>query len=112
MARLYSNENFPVPVVEELRLLGHDVLTSHEADKSNAGIEDDEVLAYAVSLDRAVITHNRNHFKKLHNSTGNHKGIVICSVDRDFTALAHRIHEKIKDRKKLDKILISITKEG
>ena len=27
MARLYTNENFPVPVAEELRRLGHDVLT-------------------------------------------------------------------------------------
>jgi hypothetical protein len=27
MARLYSNENFPLPVVEELLRLGHDVLT-------------------------------------------------------------------------------------
>lgn len=28
MALLYSNENFPRRVVEELRRLGHDVLTS------------------------------------------------------------------------------------
>jgi hypothetical protein len=27
MARLYTNENFPRPAAEELRLLGHDVLT-------------------------------------------------------------------------------------
>ena len=27
MARMYSNENFPVPVVEALRALGHDVVT-------------------------------------------------------------------------------------
>lgn len=26
MARLYADENFPLPVVEELRRLGHDVL--------------------------------------------------------------------------------------
>ena len=31
MARLYANENFPLPVVEELRHLGHDVLTMQEA---------------------------------------------------------------------------------
>jgi hypothetical protein len=31
MARLYSNENFPLPVVEKLRALGHDVLTVQEA---------------------------------------------------------------------------------
>ena len=28
MARLYANENFPLPVVNELRRLGHDVLTT------------------------------------------------------------------------------------
>lgn len=31
MARFYSNENFPLPVVERLRALGHDVLTTYEA---------------------------------------------------------------------------------
>jgi len=31
MARLYSNENFPLPVVERLRALGQDVLTTQEA---------------------------------------------------------------------------------
>lgn len=30
MARLYANENFPLPAVEELRRLGHDVLTTYE----------------------------------------------------------------------------------
>lgn len=31
IARLYSNENFPLPVVAALRGFGHDVLTSHSA---------------------------------------------------------------------------------
>jgi hypothetical protein len=35
MARFYSDENFPLPVVEELRKLGHDVLTIHEAGQAN-----------------------------------------------------------------------------
>ncbi len=35
MARIYANENFPLPVVEELRRLGHDVVTSLES--GNAG---------------------------------------------------------------------------
>jgi len=35
MARLYANENFPLPVVEALRRLGHDVLTiQHKGDLS------------------------------------------------------------------------------
>ncbi len=40
MARLYSDENFPFEVVEHLRAQGHDVLTTHDAGKSNQGIED------------------------------------------------------------------------
>jgi hypothetical protein len=35
MARLYSNENFPLPVVEKLRELGHDVLTIQETGMSD-----------------------------------------------------------------------------
>jgi Domain of unknown function (DUF5615) len=33
MALLYGDENFDYPVVEHLRLLGHDVLTVQEAGK-------------------------------------------------------------------------------
>ena len=29
MAQIYADENFPLPAVEALRTLGHDVLTSH-----------------------------------------------------------------------------------
>ena len=40
MASLYSNENFPKRVVEELRRLGHDVLTSYETGRGNQRIPD------------------------------------------------------------------------
>lgn len=62
MAKLYANENFPLEVVQRLRELGHDVLTTHEVGKSNRGIEDDEVLHFAVSEGRCVITINRKDF--------------------------------------------------
>ena len=51
MARLYSDEDFSLPVVEELRNLGHDVLTAQEAGRSNQGISDSRVLAFAISSD-------------------------------------------------------------
>ena len=35
MARLYANENFPFPVVEELRRLGHNVLPFKKPEKAN-----------------------------------------------------------------------------
>jgi hypothetical protein len=61
IARLYSNENFPLPVVIALRALGHDVLTSFDAGKANDAIPDDEDLTFATTNGRAVLTHNRQH---------------------------------------------------
>src|SRR4051794_30889178 len=56
MAILYADEDFYVPVAEELRLLGHDVVCVHEVGRK--GNPDPDVLAYAVSQGRAVLTCN------------------------------------------------------
>lgn len=64
MAQLYSNENFPLPVVEHLRSLRHDVLTTLDAGKANQAVPDAEVLNFARSQNRAVLTLNRRHFIK------------------------------------------------
>ena len=66
MARLYANENFPLPVVEALRALGHDVLTVQESGEAEKALPDEEVLAFAVAQARAVLTLNRKHFVRLH----------------------------------------------
>ena len=93
MARLYANENFPLPVVNELRRLGHDVLTTQDTGKAEQAIPDEEVLEYAASQKRAVITLNRKHFVQLHRRESDHSGIIVCTFDRDFTAQAQRIHD-------------------
>src|SRR5262245_32436384 len=59
LASLYANENFPRQVVEALRRLGHDVLTSQEAGNAGRGVPDEVVLAFAVRTGRAVVTLNR-----------------------------------------------------
>ena len=66
MARLYADENFPLPVVGFLRTFGHDVLTAKEAGKANQRIPDEDVLAFAFSNERAILTRNRRHFIRLH----------------------------------------------
>lgn len=66
MARLYSNENFPLPVVEELRRLGHDVLTIQETGQVGQAMSDEAVLAFARAEGRALLTLNRKHFIRLH----------------------------------------------
>lgn len=54
MLNLYADEQFPLPVVKLLRAFGHNVLTVQEAGKAGLGIPDPEVLAFAISNDRAV----------------------------------------------------------
>jgi len=96
MARLYADEDFPFPVVEELRRLGHDVVTVHQAGRGNQGIDDPDVLADATADGRAVLTHNHPDFKRLHRSGQPHAGIVSCTQDStDPVGLAQRIHAAI-----------------
>ena len=54
MARFYSNENFPMPVAEELRRLGHDVLTIQETGKAGQSMPDEDVLAFAAQEKRIL----------------------------------------------------------
>jgi hypothetical protein len=107
MARLYSDENIPLQTVEELRRLSHDVLTAQEAGKANQRIS---VLATAIQLKRAVLSHNRWDYIRLHSKSPNHCGIVVCSKNTDFIALARRIHDAIVANEPLDDKLIRVTK--
>ena len=59
VARLYADENMPLPVVEELRRLGHDVLTMFEDGKANQRYPDASVLQDAATHERVVVTLNR-----------------------------------------------------
>jgi len=93
---LYANENFPLPVVEELRRLGHDVLTLQETGKAGQALPDETVLELAAQDDRALLTLNRKHFVRLHAHRPDHAGIIACTVDPDFAGQARRIDQAIK----------------
>lgn len=95
MAQLYVDEDFPHPVVEHLRLLGHDVLTALEDGRAGQGVSDIDVLDRATALGRAVLTHNRADFRKLHLTNPTHAGIVSATRDADSAALAARIDAAI-----------------
>ncbi|MCL4246798.1 MAG: DUF5615 family PIN-like protein [Anaerolineae bacterium] len=92
MARLYTNENFPQPCVEILRTLGHDVLTTLDAGNAGQSIADEGVLDFARDNERVLVTFNRKHFLELHRKRPDHAGIIVCTVDTDFEALANRVH--------------------
>jgi hypothetical protein len=96
MSRMYADENFPLPVVDELRRLGHDIITIQETGKGGQAIPDDKVLALASSEDRILLTLNRKHFIRLHKQNPAHAGIIVCTFDIDFVGQAKRIDEAIK----------------
>ncbi len=96
MAQLYTNENFPFPVVQELRRLGHDVVTSLDAGNAGRAVPDAEVLAFATAQGRLLLTLNRKHFVKLHQGGIAHTGIIACTFDPDFIGQAARIDELVR----------------
>lgn len=96
MARLYADENFPLPVVVELRNLGHDVLTADEAGQAGQSIPDSAVLGFATAQGRAVLTLNRRHFIGLHSTSPAHAGITVCTFDTDSAGQAVRIDAAVR----------------
>jgi hypothetical protein len=83
-------------VVTELRALGHDVLTSFEAGNANKAIPEHEVLAFAMSDQRILVSLNKRHFLQIHHQrTQKHPGMVLCTFDKDSARQAKRIHAAI-----------------
>lgn len=106
--RLYSNENFPLQAVEQLRHLGHDVVTILEDRLANQSTSDATLLSRATALRRAILTLNRHDFRRLHVNRQDHAGIVVCTPDRDTRALAQRIHEQIEGLPTLEGQLVAV----
>jgi hypothetical protein len=110
MARFFANENLPEPVVFERRRLGHDALTMRESGHAGRAVPDAEVLEFAIAQSRAVVTLNRRHFVRHHRTRPAHAGIVVCSFDPDFAALARRIHEAVEPYPDLAGTLIRVNR--
>lgn len=113
MLKFYSNENFPIEMVDLLRSLGYDVLTSYEAGQANQKIPDDEVLMYATNAGRVVITENRQDFIDLHSTTSHHAGIVVCKADRDYAGKVQVLHDFFtQDAQPMNNRLLRVMKQN
>src|SRR5689334_21227809 len=113
MAHFYTNEKIPVQVVTELHRLGHDVITSLEAGKANSAVADADVVAFAVTKGRILLTHNRRHFLRLHqNRTADHQGIVLCTLDADSQRQSQRISAAVANVPDMANKLIRVNRPG
>src|SRR5690242_170300 len=112
MARLLSDENFPRPVVIELRRLGHDAVELNELGLAHLGTLDGAVLEAATALGRAVLTFDRRDYVRLHHASSEHAGIIACTYDPDFIRLAARIDGALVARDDLRGQLIRVVRPG
>lgn len=110
MVRLYADEQFPFQVVELLRNLGYDVLTVQEAGNANQRIPDDQVLMFAISQERSILTINRIDFIRLHRHDDNHFGIVVCTNNRNWEQFAERIDGTVRAEESLQGKLIRVVR--
>ncbi|MFY4728344.1 DUF5615 family PIN-like protein [Nitrospira sp. BLG_2] len=78
---------------EWLRPHGFDVLTTRDA--SNLGLSDDAQLRFATERQRALLTHNRIDFERLHRAAidghASHAGIIIANRRASHADVARRI---------------------
>ncbi|WP_017306553.1 DUF5615 family PIN-like protein [Spirulina subsalsa] len=112
MFRFYGNENLAFQVVNGLRQLGYDILTSYEAGNANQGIPDEQVLGTATEADRCVVTFNRDDFLKLHRSGVVHGGIIICKDDPDQQGLVNVLQDYLITQQTLKNRLLRVLKKN
>ena len=110
--RFYANENLARSLVNQLRQQGYDVQTSYEAGNANQNIPDPDVLTYATTEDRCVITYNRQDFIKLHQTGIDHGGIIICKDDRDHSAQAEALEHYLGTCRTLRNRLLRVLRQN
>ena len=91
--RLYLDEDVSVLLAQLLRPHGFDVLTTRDAQ--NLSCSDVAQLQFATSHQRAILTHNRCDYERLHEATLQeqrlHAGILIANRRASDFELARRI---------------------
>lgn len=112
MAKLYADENFPLPTVIKLRQFSHDILALVESEDAEKALPDDKVLTLATNQQRVLLTLNRRDFIRLHNESSEHTGIIVCTFDVDFVALAERIHEALEENSDMSGQLVRVNRPG
>jgi hypothetical protein len=97
----YLDEDVPVQAGDGLRHRGFTVLTTAEASAFTA--PDEAQLIRATALSYVLVSHNRWHFRRLHEefvrTNRSHSGIVLVPQDTDIESYsAARTHPRLDRR--------------
>jgi hypothetical protein len=91
VTRVLLDEMYPPSLAQGLREAGHDVLAVLDVRVGLGARCDDDVLAWAASGDRYVVTENISDLARLAALTVPHAGIVLVSPQR-FPRTANGLH--------------------
>lgn len=92
MSTLYLNENVAIRLIALLSRRG--IRATHTLSVGNQGASDEQQLDYATRKGYILLTHNRRHFRQLHQAWlaegRKHTGIIVVGY-ADPERLAERI---------------------
>lgn len=83
-------------------------MTVQESGLAGQSVPDVDVLNFATSHGRILVTLNRRHFVRLHEIGMKHAGIIACTADNNFLALADRIDQAMTAHASFDGCLIRV----
>jgi hypothetical protein len=67
-------------------------------------------LIFSANQNRILITFNRKHFIRLHAENSDHAGIIVCTVDANFEALAQHINTALAENETMTGQLIRVNR--
>lgn len=112
MHLLIADEDFDQRVVRLLLAAGYDIITLQQLGLAGRAVPDDQILAVAITLERAILTFNRKHFIKLHKQSPKHFGIIICTRNPDYNQLWRNILDQLTNINSLHGKLIRVYRES
>lgn len=91
--KLFADECVYKVTVDLLRSWGHDVHTAHGAGL--AGKPDEDVLAYAITHERVLITIDMDFSNLRHYPPKTHKGIIVAKMRPHNAEQVHHVLEHL-----------------
>lgn len=92
---VYLDEMLPPALAVELRKRGYDVISCHEVERGNRGVDDPAQLAYATSVGRAILTQNARDYAPLDaqwkREGKQHAGVILYAENFSFGVMLRRI---------------------
>jgi hypothetical protein len=112
MAKLIARDDFPLPVIEELRRFGHDVVTVPSGALRSAPLDPAAPLRSPDARRRIWLSLDPDQSASAHRAAPGHSGIVSVKPGKNYAGLAQRIHDALKAHARISRQLILVDGEA